>query len=31
METALPGFYLYTDLIDEELEGQLLTELDNQK
>ena len=31
METALPGFYLYNDLIDEEFERQLLSELDNQR
>jgi hypothetical protein len=30
METALPGFYLYTDLIDETFEQQLLAEIDSQ-
>jgi hypothetical protein len=30
METALPGFYLYTNLIDETFEQQLLAEIDSQ-
>lgn len=30
METALPGFYLYPNFIDEALEQQLLDEIDNQ-
>lgn len=30
METSIPGLYLFPDFIDEELEKQLLTEIDNQ-